>query len=105
MIYKKKLKFYLEIAHVIEYDYNRDLKSTGYKQNELRNTNEKELINTFILNIIKSKHRKINNFKHYLPNTLLLICKDNEFKRKRYILKRRKKNIYIWSSRKTYKLY
>lgn len=88
---KKKSKFDLEISIIdaIEYHNNRELSSTGFKPVEIRNTEDKDLINQLVLNIIKSMKRKIDKFKECVPNTLLLICEDVELHGNRYLLKKK----------------
>ena len=87
-----KDKFDLEICLVdaIEFHNNRVIKSTGYKPIDIKNTEDKNLIDSVNKNIINSMKRKINFKNKIVKNTLLLISPDIENRNNIYILKSRK---------------
>ena len=84
-----KDKFDLEICLVdaIDFHNNRVIKSTGYKPIDIKNTEDKNLIDSVNKNIINSMKRKINFKNKIVKNTLLLISPDIENRNNIYILK------------------
>ncbi len=92
---KKELlkdSFDIEIAleEAIDFHNNRILKSTGYKPVDLRNVEDKNIIDEVNKNIIKSMNRKVTKKLKIPKNTLLLLTPDIEIRNNIYILKKHK---------------
>ena len=95
LLRKKELlkdSFDIEIAleEAIDFHNNRILKSTGYKPVDLRNVEDKNIIDEVNKNIIKSMNRKVTKKLKIPKNTLLLLTPDIEIRNNIYILKKHK---------------
>ena len=72
---KNKFDLEIEIEDGIDFHNFRKLKSTGFKQVELRHNEDEKIIEIVNNNIIKSMKRKLANKKNLKKNTLLL-CQE-----------------------------